>query len=1323
MAKRREPQQQQQENKEQIKEIEKSEEKSSGSGLCVPGFLDKYTVNVAVEDITVDVRRALNAEDRRVVAVISALRVQPPGALERGKPLIPSIFTDTQMTIDRIYTVCGGFVQGLADDMRIAFSITPDNDLVFRTIQLTLGFGRNHLAAFYGLALAFKQVEVPPLSLLLPPELLDRSFRPRTKALTTTKGKNIRIRCELPEITLAWVECFTCTISRIEFCYVGTTAVDDIDIKVRSITVADNHVDKMAAHPILSLLEKADGSPAVGVNIRISEEVFTTTTTTATSSSSSIRSDNIAETEGTAIVVAAAATTTTETIQKVRRVVSPTIRMSVINIFATPEIIDTAVGDITWMQSYSIRVFDDGDNNNSHSKENTEDEDEDEEKARKALEQKQNAEQRSAAVKRKIADSVANFELRVTLEVAIGGISAHFYEDYTALYCIGAFGVSLERFAVAIATPSVRQAEGQKVDIETLDIAVHDLRISAGFRCSSAGEEEVGPRAVALRCPRVHVWITDGELSSLTVGMDVLSVDVQAELLTAFAARAGALKLNVTITRAKNVVRHADMRHAPWDIDSASINEAADQTVVRAPDVLDMVAGLKQALDKGMSAKITLGDINIAARTLTGYALVLNVAGFECLLDDVAMRRVQLVVSAQALEHSNPTQLLFPWKITLTVLNSMDTPSVQVLMDNMLMAVVNPQGLKRLCLVLDAIRKGSSPETESEPVFVNASTAPTTPAPISSDDDDDEASIEDATPKEVERDIVLESACPQGLLDVKGTVTVRPTVGKDLHRVTVAGWGTRTWEGEIPAGVRGLAVRNEASGEELCLVLKRQMSSSGEAGAVVESLLSAINKTDFELGLVFAADNDNDTTESCLHLRPRARAYVPPQFLARGVDGSGSFCVEAANTRTLSKHREVEIKRQHCSAPVPTRRRPGTRCLEELRIERPDSAAGKKRWFYLTLAYDVSPQKIPAIGGSNSSSAWFTAGRVVFLPTLYVENSLPTQVTVELTDQATHEVTRVAIASGNTTSILDIQRKEVINLMATVTVSTHPSAPVVVGTLKAQLRYPSPKADPTEQLRPAGKGRKEAAVDVLFDKVPELNGIVSAGLVQEEAAGIWRLRLYSRSILVNTTGLQLEVKNGSLLPLESTDSSVSLLNFRPSKGLYLRRVGAKDWSVPAYVASGYSGVVTIPGAECAVAVKAEQCKDGSGSGSSELLRVYLWPLYTIYNELGFPVHVRQPLSKLKERSAGRVLENRERADVFCNVDEASKDCFVTLKVEGFEESEPINISTYTENKREAIRIHSTQEKDLFKIIHIVNTYIHTHTSDSRLTIFFFPSGI
>lgn len=1227
-------------------------EAGTGGGLRVPSFLDKYTVNVAVEDIVVDVRRAVKAEDGRVVAVISALRVRPPCALERGKPLIPSIFTDTRLDIDKIYTVCGGFTQGLADNMHISFCITPDNDLVFRTIQLTLGFGRNHLAAFYSLVLAFTQVKIPPLSVIIPPELLDRVFRPKKRQASTAvapRKKDLCIKCELPEITLAWVDCFTCTISGIEFGFVGTLTSQDISINVRSMVIADNHVDKMAAHPILSLLEEADGSPAVGVRIRISEE--------------DVAPVPAGGEDGAVATVPAT--------PRKRRVINPTIRMSVISVFATPEIIDTTVGDIKWMQNYNIRVFDD------ETEGGREEEPSAEEKEAKA--------EQDSAMKKKIADAISNFELRVVFEFVIGGISAHFYEDYTALYCIGAFGMSLDRFTVAVVTPSVKRAEGQKIDIEEFDIEVRDMRVAAGFRCSSGGEEEGGPRAVSLYCPHVKVWITDGVLSSLTIGMSALNIDVQAELLTSFVEHATRIKLNVSITRAKNVVRHADMRHAPWDIDSASINEV-EKMDARPPGVLDMVAAMKSVLDKGMSAKVTFGDINITARTLTGYSLVLNIAGFECILDDIELRRIQLIFSAQVLEHELRTQLFFPWKIIVSVLNNMDTPSVQVQMVNTLMFEVNPQGLKGLCFVLDAIRKGFP--DDYEPVFNNTFDIPvySPPPPSASANDLD---TEDYEPKEVERSLALESVFEEEVLDIKGTVTSRPAVGSDLHKVDIANWGTRTWEGRIPPGVCGLSVRNEATGKSLCLILKGRMSPSGEAGAIVESLLNVYNKTDFELSLIFA-------TDSRMELRPRSRAHAPPHFIANAENAS--FCVEAVNTRTLSKHRVHETKK-HRSTPVTMRRSAGKRYLEELRVERPDSAEGKRRWFYLTLVYDVSPQKIASI--DTGSKETFFASRAMFFPTLYIENALPTHATVELTDTSTHETARVSIDSGSTTSILDIQRKETINIMATITVSTHPSAPVVVGAIKVTLKYPSPKADPTEQLRPASRDNAEVVVDVTFNKMPEYNGIICAGLSQDEGSGIWKVRLFSRYILMNTTGLNLEVKNGTLLPLENTSNSVFLVNFRPAKGLCLRKVGTKEWSSVIDVEYGHNGTVDIPGAGCTAALKVDPNRESFGVS----LRMYLGPMFTVYNELGFAVSIRQPLSTVKERHANRTLENQERADIFCTIEDGSKDRFITIKADGHAESEPIDVSAYTENKTDTLRIRSVKEKGSFKIIHIVNNII------------------
>lgn len=375
------------------------------------------------------------------------------------------------------------------------------------------------------------------------------------------------------------------------------------------------------------------------------------------------------------------------------------------------------------------------------------------------------------------------------------------------------------------------------------------------------------------------------------------------------------------------------------------------------------------------------------------------------------------------------------------------------------------------------------------------------------------------------------------------------------------------------------------------------------------------------------------------------------------------------------------------------------RAFEQVCIERSDSTPNQKKWAYLSILSLTSTKCIPlANGAALSTSTDGTAVSAVrplecfFLPTLYIENALPTQIMVDLFDTISGEFSKIMIDGNRTVGIIEVRRRELISLSMTFT-TVNPTENTPAASVELKLPYPPLTSSISEQLRYA---RTEIPVKVSFLENPKYDGIIFASLTKTEKFGIWKLRIYAKYLLMNTTGIPLVSPMGSSISVQSPHGSASLVKFDRERGLVLKERGSGMMVCLSPAFECYPIVMTLPQARCSVGVKVLK----SGGAYAELHKIYIEHLYIIHNHTGESLILRQPQSEIKERQAERVLENMQVSPVKYSI--TTRDHIISVSLDGYTETIPFSVQDFIESTDEFIRIHSVTDRSLFKIIRVVN---------------------
>ena len=536
-------------------------------------------------------------------------------------------------------------------------------------------------------------------------------------------------------------------------------------------------------------------------------------------------------------------------------------------------------------------------------------------------------------------------------------------------------------------------------------------------------------------------------------------------------------------------------------------------------------------------------------------------------------------------------------------------------------------------------------------------------------------------------------------LNASVVLALSPAV-ETIYQIDVENWGVGVCnEDTVGQGLEvAVPVYETGTGDVMHLIVSH--SSSSDNCLRIKSPLVFHNRTSRLLTVCF---KPNFSEPKVFGVEPnRPAVYGPPQFSS----WSDHFFVGVAHR---GSHSTEKLQ------PFYWNKSATQRSFEQVCVERADSTPNQKKWFYLTVLSLTSARGVPvACGAAAAAVAQAQSPRTVaatavkplecfFLPALYIENALPTQIMLDLFDVTSGEFSKVSIDGGRTAGIVEVRRRELIRLSITFTTAIL-TENTPAANIELSLRYPPLSGSVAEQLQYI---RTEVPVKVSCPENPKYDGIFFALLTKEEKFGIWKLRIHAKYLLVNTSGVPLVSPIGSSIPIQSMHGTASLVKFDSEKGLLLKERGAGLMVGLSSAFDKYPIIMTLPRAKCSLGVKVL----GSGSSYAGLLKIYIEHLYIIHNNTGESLFLRQPQSEMKERQAEKVLENS--CVVPLEYALRTRDHIVSISLDGFSESIPFNVKDFIESTDEFIRLHSVTDRNLFKVLRVVK---HTNAYTKKKLI-------
>lgn len=371
------------------------------------------------------------------------------------------------------------------------------------------------------------------------------------------------------------------------------------------------------------------------------------------------------------------------------------------------------------------------------------------------------------------------------------------------------------------------------------------------------------------------------------------------------------------------------------------------------------------------------------------------------------------------------------------------------------------------------------------------------------------------------------------------------------------------------------------------------------------------------------------------------------------------------------------------------------RVFEQLCIERPDSTPNQKKWLYISILSFTNTKGVPLANGTASDDTTTSVVKpleCIFLPTLYIENALPTKLMVNIFDTISGEFSKITIDGARTIGIIEVKRREHMHLSITFTTAII-TGNTPAANIELNLQYPPISGSTSEQVQYT---RTEIPVKVNFPENPKYDGILFACLTKDETFGLWKLRIYAKYLLINTTGIPLVSSIGSSIPIQNSRVMTSLVKFDKERGLILKE---RDGGMMVCLSSdfeNYPFVMTLPQSKCSLGVKIVS----SGNAYAGLHKIYIEHLYLIHNNTGESLILRQPQSEMKERQAERILPNKIISPVRYSI--TTRDHIISVALDGYTESIPFSIKDFIESTDEFIRLHSATDRNSFKILRVVN---------------------
>lgn len=521
---------------------------------------------------------------------------------------------------------------------------------------------------------------------------------------------------------------------------------------------------------------------------------------------------------------------------------------------------------------------------------------------------------------------------------------------------------------------------------------------------------------------------------------------------------------------------------------------------------------------------------------------------------------------------------------------------------------------------------------------------------------------------------------------MKATVVLALSpAAETIYQIDVERWGVGMCkEDTVGRGLEiAVPVQETDTGSVAYLIMSR--SSGSENSLRIKSPLAFHNKIGRNVDVCFKPNFSEPRVFSVES--SRSAVYGPPQFSS----WSDHFFVgvpygAGAGTYGIEKFQ-----------PFYWNKNATQRTFEQLCVERPDSTPNQKKWVYLSVLSLTNTRGVPLANGIAGGSAASVVRPLecFFLPTLYIENALPTQIMVDLFDNTSGEFSKITVDGSRTVGVIEVKRRELIRLSIIFTTAIL-TENTPAARIELNLQYPSFASSVAEQLRCA---RTETPVKVSFPENPKYDGIFFASLTKDENFGIWKLRIYAKYLLMNTSGIPLVSSMGSSIPIQSSHGTASLVKFDQERGLILeeRDGGMMVCLSPAF--ENYPIQITLPHAKCTVGVKVLR----SGGAYAELYKIYIEHLYIIHNSTGESLILRQPQSEMKERQTERIMENGRTSPVKYSI--TTRDHIISVALDGYTESIPFSINDFIESTDDFIRLHSVTDRSLFKILRVVNKQI------------------
>ena len=625
------------------------------TAAVVPGFMNNWSVGVAVKKIDIDIRRLANSKDCNIVLCVPGISVE--ALLEQGMPISPALLRSAKLSLSSACTVCDEFTLPFTDEISVCAE-SKDGALAISTTPISINIQRSNLAVFYAIFHTIPQI------VALIPKMGPQTQTSKPQITEPHEAPSFEMSVLVPDVSLKWVNCFTC---RAEGIFAQCKGEEGWCVDVKRLAASDENANKMANLPILSLCESEE-KPSVKI--------------------SAMKSSEAAD----LLVIA--------------------IDMSFIDLFFTPEIIGTVVSDIVWMKNYNDYNYDDTETIVVPMAIDEKKEEEERGMGREKSEVKSMKKENECLP----TGASSRVELRFNIErISVCVYEDHTTEYCLGRFRVSLdhfllglantpSGTDIEVFSVAVKDLSLEAGFACYVINKAEKIHRKDDPTKvATVACTKID--------VNLTDGAASSFYVEADPLSVNVNAELLIPFVESHVKKVKVSFASAT------TGSKVDKRHFDTKHQNWNIPAQEIDVqkqiferkysptgSDDEGSKDVSKILQITTGLKKFLEK----KIVVKKINLCGVVVDIFApttksrVNLALFGIRCSLSSSQQRTLQFCLNASASNEDVSSPLIIPWEANLLIMD-MGYPSIQFTSNNFELSL-DSYSLKYLCDVLDCLQ-------------------------------------------------------------------------------------------------------------------------------------------------------------------------------------------------------------------------------------------------------------------------------------------------------------------------------------------------------------------------------------------------------------------------------------------------------------------------------------------------------------------------------------------------------------------------------------------------------------------------------------------